>query len=454
MEFKMNVRQLNALIAEYPESDVAQRSKELTIIAVSRNPSLLSYAAEKLRADKDVVLAAVKSGGQTLRFADEKLKADKDVVLAAVTSFCQSYSFALPPASDDYDVAAAVARSGGESISLLPEKFLSDKSLALIAVSRNPRAVRFFSDEIRADKDVSLAVIRGDRTAIVYLGDEAFNDKDVFEATVRTVRGAVSANILNNDTPLGVLTAAVDKGVKINLAAQNFNLLTLDRDKFNALVECCDGSFSKKGELVRKYIDLDDKEIVGKLLKLKLITPQKALSELKYASEHGKLKVLPVLLAYTQGAGVSIRPETERDKLIRSLRRKSTVAVKSLEENISEYINDREVITLAAAIDGGILAYLNESELISDEELVRECLKNYIVKKSEQPILSGLTNLKISYENAKFACKKDGRNYFCLPDELKADKIIAGEAARLDAKVYDSLPDELKNDPYVISRRL
>ncbi|MBQ7642728.1 MAG: DUF4116 domain-containing protein [Clostridia bacterium] len=451
---KMTVRQLNNLVSEYPDNREYHSDKEITIAAIERNPSLITYADDALKDDKEVAYAAVKRGGQTLRALSERLRADKEIVLAAVTGFCQSYEFALSPAKEDPEVIATVARSGRETIALLPKESLGDATLAALAVRRNPKSVKYFSESVKSDKDIALLVIKTDRTAIIYLGDEVFEDKEVFESATRCDEKRVASNTISNDTPLGIFKGAAERNVKINLAAQNMDLLTIDRDKFCLLLDCFEGVFPKKGELMHRFIAEDDKEIVDRLLKLETISPARAMTEIKFARANGKLRVMPLLLAYTKNSGFSETVVSEREKLVKGLKRKSSIALKSLIENIGEYLADREVLYLASMADGWIITYMNESPCLNDEEIKENCFKNYVVKNSRPPILTGLTNLRLTEKQAAFICKRDGRNYFLLSEEFKANGEIAAEAARLNDEVYNSLPEELKNHPTVLKKRL
>ncbi|MBR1867327.1 MAG: DUF4116 domain-containing protein [Clostridia bacterium] len=454
MKRSFSVRQLNTFLSLYSENKLYQEDKEITVAVVEKNALLVKYADEKLKDDFDVGLTAVSSDGRTLAFLSDRLRGEIKIVLAAVSRFCPSYAYARLPAAEDRKVAEAVAKNGGDTVALLPDKFLRDKSIALIAAGRNPKAVRFFSDEVRADGEVASSVLRADRTAAKFLADEAFFKKEVFELAVKPENGKINGGTINDDTPLGVFEAARSRGVKINLAAQNINYLTLDRDKFLALLDCADGVIPKKNEVFHRFVDEDDRQVILKLTEMKLIAPARAQYELKYASQNRKSRVLPALIAYSSRSIPKPKERSERDNIIRGLKRRSAVTYKKLIEKIGEYIDDEEVLSLASLFNGEILKYMNNSRLIGNDRIVNGCIKNLVVKNSEAPILSFLPDFKPTFGQAKALCLKDGRNYIYLSDELKSEPEIAAEAARTDLGVYESLPDELKNHPAVLARRI
>ena len=107
---------------------------------------------------------------------------------------------------------------------------------------------------------------------------------------------------------------------------------------------------------------------------------------------------------------------------------------------------------LAAWADGTLIKSVINTEYFTDEEFVTECLKSYVVKISDGAILNGL-NLKLTYEQAEIACKKDGRNYFYLDEEFKNNPQFAVIAVRSCEEVYASLPEQFKTLPEVIKEK-
>ncbi len=443
---------INSIINEYSQNVEYMQDKEITLIAVERSPSLLAYSCESLKNDREVVLKAVKSGGSALQYASMNLRADSEVALAAVSDFVGSYAFVLPPATDDEKIIETVARSGSDTIELLPDTKKDDISVAMLAVRKNPKAVRFFSERVRADETVAQEVIKADRTAIKYLSDEAFLNKQVYEAAKSAYKLGANANALSNDVPLGFLVAMRTFNEKLNLASQNFDLIKIDRDKLSVILDIYSGVIVRRGELFRKYVDLDDKEIVAKFIDLKLITPAAAQAEVKYAVKNSKRRVLPILISYSHKS-ISRTELSERDKLIKSLKRGSFSAIERLRENIDAYKEDSEVILLALKVDGNLLVDLSGSSLLKDEEILNEGLEHYLVKSSDLPIAERLSGVEFTKDQAITACKKDGRNYYYLSEELRSDIDVLAEAVRFENELYESLPEELKNNPKILLKR-
>ena len=62
-----------------------RENREYVLEAVSKQGSLLDFAAENLKNDKEVVLAAINNNPEALEFASDRLKADKEVVYSSVS---------------------------------------------------------------------------------------------------------------------------------------------------------------------------------------------------------------------------------------------------------------------------------------------------------------------------------------------------------------------------------
>lgn len=449
----LSVRQLNYLAERYALDEDLQGDKEVTLALVRRNPSLVQYASDRLKNDVDVASACVKSDGRSLRFLSEEMRSNEDVVLLAVENFCASYSFATGKALQSLTVAKAVAKRGGETIELLNSEFLDNEEIALIAVERNPKALRFFSERVRAIGGVVLKAILRDRTAINFASDLAFKSKKIFEKAIGYIDGKSRINSLSNTTPLGVFEEIDSRGLSFSLSLQNLDMLTLDRDKLAVCLRRGEGAIVKKVDLLRKYVLLEDGEIVSLMIEKCNFAHKILLAEIKFASESRKIRALPILLRATRGVGLKESDEkSDRMYLMRSLRRKSPTAMARFKENYAKYLSDSEVIMLAAEADGSILKTLAETEYIRREDFVTACLKSYVVKYSERPILEGV-DLNLTYEQALLACARDGRNYYCLSNELKNKKEMAVASVRSCESVYEGLSEELKRDADVLREK-
>lgn len=444
----LSVRQLNSLADSYPKNGKLQADKEATIILARRNSSLLAYSSKEILRDRQVALSIVKTDGRALRFFAEEIRSDEEVVLVAVENFCSSFAFALGKAKKSRKVAIAVAKRGSDVILKLDEEFLNDVQIALIAVERNPKAIQYFSDSVRADEKVVLTALSKDRTAVCFLSDDAFLSTAVFEKVALDYNGKIRAGILNNQTPQGLFDQIERKDVRFNYASQDLDLLTIDRDKLAVCLKLGNGAVLKCGELIKKYVTLEDLQILTLILE-RVAVPRKTLDQnLKYASANRKLRVIPLLLRYlgkTAGQGLD---KDERIYTMRSLNRKSPKAVERFKQNYQKYLGDRELVFCVAKADGTVIKTLAETGYAQDSDFITECLKSYVVKISDGALLDGLL-LPLTKEQAELACKKDGRNFFFLPPSYQNDLSVARLAVKSCPQVYDSLSPELKENPSV-----
>lgn len=449
---KYTVRQLNSMMEAYPKSPDMQNDRGITAIVARRQPSLLIYANKKYLDDKEIASLAVKTDGQSLRFFSDGIRGDEEIVFLAVESFCKSFAFAVGPARKSKRIALSVARRGGDTISLLDHVFLSDKEVAEAAISRNPKALAYFTEAVRSNAELCIKAMSLDRTAVEFVADGAFRNKTVFERAVLDYGGRIRSGSISNSTPQGVFDEIERRELKFSIAAQKLDLMSVDRDKLAVCLKFGEGAISKKTDLLRKYIASEDKEIVSLIIERGGISQKALVEEVKLASKSSKIRVLPLLLKYTAGVGAKdARDKDERMYEMRSLRRKSPVAVQRFKENYQKHLADRELVLLAAYADGSVIKTLAHTEYICDEAFVTECLKSYTVKNSDGAILEGL-NVDLTESQAELACSRDGRNYFFLPEKYKANPRICAVAVRSFDGVYDTLSDGLKKQVDAIMR--
>lgn len=446
---EFGTRQLNGFIAEYPTSEKLRNDKDITVAVLRKMPLYAEYVGEELKKDADVALAAVRSDGRALRFFDASIRSDKTVAVAAVENFYKSYAFVSGKARTSAEVLIAVAKSGGDAIELLPKEALDSVKLCLIAIERNPKAVKYFSERVRGTERVAKAALSKDRTTVSLLGQDAFSSDEVFSLAVRMSAGDIAPRVLGNDTPVGIFYAMEARGMTFNLASQNVNLFTLDREKLKVVLKCARGAIPRKNELFRKYIELDDKEIISMMIDSGACSPSMLADGAAYASKNRKIRVLPVLLNASHNNRKRTPVNAERISLIKSLKRGSALGVERFLEHKEEYAEDKEIVFLAVIADGRILPRLKDSKYYGCEELTDLCLENYVVKNSDDPILKNLSDVKLTKKQARLACTKDGRNYFWLPEEYKTEREVVAAAVRTEKEIYDTLSEELKSDPEV-----
>lgn len=433
-----NIRQVNNFISDYPTDERLQRDKDVTVAVLNRSPSLITYTSEGLLHDKDVALAAVSKDGRTLRFFSEELRADEDVALAAVNNFRSSYAFTIGKARLSKKVALAVASVGNDTVATLDESFLDDEEVAAAAVNRNPKTLQYFSERVRGLPKIAELALKHDRTAAEFIPDETFKNDGVFKAAVRLSEdGKVAPRILSDKTPLGIYEKLAEENMRFNFSLQNINLSALDGERLKYVLELGLGVTGKKAEVFHKFVDADDRTTVAYLISKKFPTPKTIQTELDYASKNRKLRVLPTLLSATRGAKKPAPYESdERKMLFRNLKRHSPAAVKRLTDNIELYAHDEEAIKLAAYADGGIIRYLHLTDFANNKMLVTNCLKTYIVKNSDEPLFKILKGIDLDYSQCLIACRRDGRNYFFLPEQFRGSEELKRVAYEHGASTY------------------
>ena len=420
MEKNYTPRQINILVNDYKTNEEYQGDREITLLVLERDPMLLRYACDTLKDDDEVAKLAIGKNGQTLGFLSERLRMDVDMVKVSVYNHAQSYVHALSPARDDMSIIEQVAKSGlVDIIKSFSEDILDKPNIALMAIDRNPEAIQCFSEKVRATKEVVLAAIRKDRTTVRYISDNAFKCDEVLSLVVRNNHGTIATGVLNNNTPLALYQALYEKGIPIIVASQNINLLTIDRDKLLCILKVSTSIAQRKNDLFQKYIDEDDREIVSELLRLRVITPAKAYGVIEYASKNNKTKVLPVLLAYSRKGTRKKLNMTERDFLIKSLKRHSLSTYTKTVEKIEQYMEDDEIILYLCEINGVVIRKLIGTKYFNERKYVDACVDSYIVKNSDPAFLDGMDDLDITVKNAVRLCDKDERNYEFLSEEFE-----------------------------------
>ena len=123
--------------------------------------------------------------------------------------------------------------------------------------------------------------------------------------------------------------------------------------------------------------------------------------------------------------------------LVRNLKRKSPMAAAKLIDGIDDYAHDEEAIKLAASVDGGVIRLLYRTDFAGDKNLVTDCLKTYVVKNSDEPLLKNLKGIDLDFEQCRIACRRDGRNYFYLPEQYRGSELLKEVAYASGAEGYE-----------------
>ena len=65
-----------------------------------------------------------------------------------------------------------------------------------------------------------------------------------------------------------------------------------------------------------------------------------------------------------------------------------------------------------------------------------DCLKTYVVKNSDEPLLKMLKGIDLDFEQCRIACRRDGRNYFYLPEQFRGSEQLKEIAYEFGAADY------------------
>lgn len=425
MQAKLSVSKIRE-IKKYPLVKEYQDDKEMTILSVEYSHKNFRFASERLRDDKEVCLVAVKKSGSTLCYMGENAKSDREIVSIAVADMGSMIKYADKKFLSDKPIAMLAIRTCPSVLGSLSDELKDDEEVVLCAVKKNPAEIKFASRRIRDNAKIMREVYKLDRKTVIFGADELFEDEEFLKQVLNINGNSVGFGAMYNELPLGVFKQAQYFGYNVKLALQKLDLITLDRDKLYYLLKICDSGYYKKRELLHKYVETDDGQIVALILENGRISMQLMQEEFKYAVANHKIRTLPILLAkrraLEQNRAISPhRKKGERDKLIASLNRKAKSAVATFTENVCCYLDDREVVLTASKADGKVLFAISQ-KYGDDREIVLNCVENYTVYSAHPPIMSVVSDrMKNDKEIALKACIKDARNYEYIGEGLKND---------------------------------
>lgn len=430
MSGKFSVSQLKR-IKNYPLNKEYQRDKQETMLAVDYSYQNFRYASEELKDDKEVCFFAAQKSGNTLCYMGNNAKADREIVKAAVFDTGNALKYADKKFLNDKEIALIAMRTSISILGILDDKLKDDEEVVLAAINKNPIEVEYASIRLRGDLRIMNEAYKRDRRTIVFATDELFENEELLKNVLNVKNGVVGASTLYNRLPLGVFKQMQAFGFKVSLALQKVNLLTLERDKLYYLLSVSDCIQSKKNELLHVYVEKDDGQIVSQIIAKGQLTLSAVDEEIKYAVLKHKIRTLPILLSkrhsITKNRGKGITVKSKRDKLISSLKRKTSSSIVTFTNNVCSYIDDREVVLYASKADGKIVFSIMPNYK-DDKEIIKNCIENYVVCLSHPPILSIVSkDLTNDIEVALAACKKDVRNYDYIGENLKEDKDIICE---------------------------
>jgi len=188
-----------------------QNDKEVVLVAVGINASVLEVVSEELRDDKDIILLATKDSGYVaMKYASKKLRNNKKIILKAVKNNCGALNFIDDKFKSDKEVALAsngklnwfskelradkevvlhmVSGYGGQSLEYASEELRADKEVVLKAVTLNGTSLKYASKKLQADKEVVLIAIKDYKPSLEFASKElqskyaSYNSGDIEKA--------------------------------------------------------------------------------------------------------------------------------------------------------------------------------------------------------------------------------------------------------------------------------
>merc|ERR1711862_81163 len=90
--------------------------------AIEKDPMILQFASQNLKADKELVLKAVKFSWRALQHASDKLKSDQDIVNAALAQSPRALQFVAESMKNNRDLVLEVVKRDPHSLGYASKK--------------------------------------------------------------------------------------------------------------------------------------------------------------------------------------------------------------------------------------------------------------------------------------------------------------------------------------------
>jgi hypothetical protein len=151
-------------------SQQLRKDKEVALAAVKQDPFALNWASESLRNDKELVIAAIKSrGGCSNSVPDFILRewfSDRDVVVLAVTKDGSLLQHACPELKADRDLVFTAVQKTPTALQWASRELKTDKQLVLLAALRNRPILMCTSLNIRTWATIIVDMIPAELRAL------------------------------------------------------------------------------------------------------------------------------------------------------------------------------------------------------------------------------------------------------------------------------------------------
>ena len=177
--------------AYYDLDEVQRGNKELSTVAVSKDPSNFKFANQALRDDEELAQLAVRDCGAMLEHASGRLQGQKRIVELAVQNYGKALEYASPEMQACEDVVRLAVQNSGKALRFASDRLKGCPEVVKLALQQNPLALEFAGDTCRNDPELVNMAVHSDGNALRYVGRALRNDPQIIAAAINSV-GAVA----------------------------------------------------------------------------------------------------------------------------------------------------------------------------------------------------------------------------------------------------------------------
>jgi hypothetical protein len=160
-----------------------QSNKEFVVKLINRkkrNKFIYNYLDDKLKKDMEIIKLCVIESPSIIKNA-RKPVTDKELLLLAIQKDESVLKYAEPNLLHDKDFMLRAVRVNGNAIRFASKELKNDKSLVIEAVKKNGFALEYVSEELRDEKDVVIEAVKNRKYAIDYASPNLKNDREFLE---------------------------------------------------------------------------------------------------------------------------------------------------------------------------------------------------------------------------------------------------------------------------------
>jgi hypothetical protein len=184
-----------------PKLSPLRKDREIAMVAIEQleNPDfshiLEELFGENLRSDREIMMMAVSSDGSVLQFASDELKADREIVKTACSRDGCALEFASLSLRADRDIVKAACAKNGCALEFASSELQNDKVIASAACASDGLALRYASGELQADQEIVKAACKSHGFALHFCAHKIrkllISDKEFVISAIRNKGGDV-----------------------------------------------------------------------------------------------------------------------------------------------------------------------------------------------------------------------------------------------------------------------